>query len=165
MYTGEKMLEFRRLIRSWPLSICNVFFLAPLIMVSCGTTPPRRQYVKEAKQQVTPKEILNSEWTLESYDNKSPDCQLSMKFLDRGQFTIRFKDKLYDGDNLWYVLKDSVIEFHTRPMEKIAWTSDDCEMNPSVFALLLMGDKIVEFEDNKMSLDGTGEKRLVFKKI
>src|SRR5690349_4845192 len=109
----EKMLEFRRLIRSWKLSICNVFLLAPLIFVSCAIMPPKRQYIKQAKQQIAPKEILNSEWTLETYDNKSPDCQLTMKFLDRGQFTIRFKDKVYDGDNLCYVLTDSVIEFHT----------------------------------------------------
>src|SRR5262245_23457759 len=115
--------------------------ILPVLMLSCSLMPPRRQYMSEVKHQNIPREILNSEWALETFDSQAPDCGLTMKFLEKGQFTFTFKGQLYAGDNLWYVVKDSVIEFQTRPLEKIAWTTDDCKMNPSIFALYLLGDK------------------------
>ena len=136
-----------------------------IVMVGCSLMPPRRQYMKTVKRQTIPKEILNTEWTLESFDDKAPDCSLSMKFLERGQFTFRFKDQLYAGDNLWYLVKDSVIEFQMRPLEKIAWTTDNCAMNPSVFALYLMGDQKVVIENDRLTFDTFDKKKFIFKKV
>jgi len=141
-----------------------LIFTFVIMVTGCGLMPPRRQYIKLIRKQAAPKEILNSEWSLESFDNKAPDCSLSLKFLDKGQLTFKFKDHEYRGDFLWYLVKDSLIEFHTRPLEKFAWTSDKCEMNPSAFALYLHGDKKVIIADNKLRFDTFDKKRFVFRK-
>ncbi|CAN5269509.1 hypothetical protein BH09BAC3_BH09BAC3_23630 [soil metagenome] len=134
------------------------------LVVGCAIMPPRRQYIANVKRQTVPNELLKGEWALETFDDKAPDCDVTIRFLDKGQFTFNFKDDLYAGDNLWYLVKDSVIEFHTRPLEKLAWTEDNCEMNPSVFALYLMGDKKVTVIKDKMSFDAFDKKRFVFRK-
>ena len=137
-----------------------------MVMLSdCSLMPPRRQYISDLKQQSIPQELLDCEWRLVSFDNKPPDCTLTLKFLARGQFTFTFKNEIYAGDNLWYVVKGSVIEFHTRPLEKFAWTSDDCEMNPSIFALYLMGDKNVVLYDDKLTFAAFHNKHFVFQKV
>ena len=136
-----------------------------ILIVACSIMPPRRQYIKEVKRQVVPKEILNSEWALETFDNKIPDCNLTMKFLGRGQFEITFKGKVYNGDNLWYLVKGSVIEFHTRPLEKFAWTNNNCEMNPPYFALLIQGSKKMHVTKDKMTIVTSDKKEFVFKKV
>lgn len=136
-----------------------------ILMAGCAIMPPRRQYISAANRQTIPDEILNTEWTLESFEAKIPDCGLSMKFLDKGRFTIKFGDQVLAGDNLWYLMKDGVIEFHTTPLEKIAWTGDNCEMNPSVFALYLMGDKKVTIVNNTLTFDTFDKRGFEFKKV
>jgi hypothetical protein len=133
-----------------------------ILVIGCAVMPPKRQYIKHVKRQVVPKEILNSKWVLETFDGQAPDCVLTMTFLEKGQLTFTFKDRLYNGDELWYLAKDSVIEFHTTPLEKMAWTFDNCKMNPSVFARYLMGDKKVQIADNNLTFD---KKKFVFTKL
>lgn len=86
-----------------------------------------------------------------------------MTFLDKGQFIFKFKDEVYKGENLWYIVKDSsVIEFHTRPLEKMAWTKDECQMNPSVFSLYLAGNKKLTITGSKLSFVTFDKRRFVF---
>jgi len=135
-------------------------------IISCSLLPPRRQYIKEAKRQRIPIEIVNTTWSLESFGNKAPDCSIQMTFLEKGQLTFRFKNELFQGDNLWYIVKeDSTIEFHTRPLEKLTWTSDNCEMNPSIFALYIEGDKKVKIESSKLTFVTLDNQEFVFSKM
>lgn len=120
-------------------------------IMNCSVLPPRRQYIREVKKQKIPKEILNTNWTLESFDHKTPDCSVTMSFLEKGQFIIKFKSELYQGDYLWYIVRDTGIEFHTRPLEKLAWTKDNCETNPSSFALYVHGDKKVSITNDRLT--------------
>ena len=103
------------------LGLISILLLTVLLL-DCGLMPPRRQYIKEAKRQIIPGELLNTRWTLESWDNKVPDCKLTMDFYEKGRFTFKWNDLDFAGDNLWYLVKDSRITFHTRPIEKIVWT-------------------------------------------
>jgi hypothetical protein len=141
-----------------------IIYIVLAVMVSCSLMPPRRQYLKEVKHQTIPKEILNTTWALESFDNKAPDCPITMTFLERGQFTFQFKGELYEGDNLYYLVKDGRIEFHTRPLEKIVWTLDECEMNPNKFALYIQGPKKVNIENDRLKFQWIG-KELIFIKV
>lgn len=133
-----------------------------LLFTACTVLPPRRQYIASLRQSITPKELARVDWVLGAVDAKVPDCAVSIRFLEQGQFTIRFKDRLYEGDNLWYVVKDSTIEFHVRPLEKIAWTQDSCEMNPSSFAFVLMGDHELLLEKDRLTLISRSRQRLIF---
>ncbi|MEO7991519.1 MAG: hypothetical protein ABI663_18345 [Chryseolinea sp.] len=133
--------------------------------ISCGLLPPKRQYIKEAKQQVIPEAILNTYWALQSFDNKPPDCDITIGFLDKGQFIIKFKNDKLDGDHLWYVIKDTEVVIHTRPLEKIAWTSDDCEVNPASFARISLGEKVGKIVSNKLIFVTYDNKELVFNKL
>ena len=108
--------------------------LTTTILVACGLMPPRRQYVKESKQQIIPKELLNTHWTLESWDGKTPDCKLTMDFYAKGRFTFKWNDLDFTGDNLWYIVKDSLVSFQTRPIGKIVWTTEQHELEPDNFA-------------------------------
>ena len=134
-------------------------------IISCSLLPPRRQYIKTVKQQRIPIEILSTSWTLESFGNKVPDCSITMTFLEKGQLTLGFKNELFQGDNLWYIVKDSTIEFHTRPLEKLAWTSDNCEMNPSIFALYIHGSKTIKIESSKLTFIAFDNSEFVFSKV
>lgn len=127
--------------------------------------PPRRQYLSDVKKQVIPANILNSAWTLESIEGQSPNCPITMKLLERGELQLIFKGEVYAGDNLWYMVKDSVIEFHTRPMEKLAWVDDNCEMNPSTFALYLSGEKRVDINDTMLSFFSFDKRKFSFKRL
>jgi hypothetical protein len=67
------------------------------LVIACSLMPPRRQYIKEVKRQVIPKELLNSQWTLETINNKNPDCSLTMRFLDQGELTFTIQGQLFEG--------------------------------------------------------------------
>ena len=86
-------------------------------------------------------------------------------FLDRGKLVFKFKGDLYDGDYLWYIVKDSTITFHTRPLEKLAWTTDNCEMNPSSFALYIQGEKPLDIQEEQLVFMAFDNKELRFKKV
>lgn len=120
-----------------------------LLVTACSLMPPRRQYIKEVKHQIVPEGILNSEWVLETFDNHTSDCNLTIAFLEKGQFTFKVKDELFTGDYLWYQVKDSTIEFHTRPIEKIFWRGFNCEIDPDNFARYLSGEKRIAIEADR----------------
>ena len=147
--------------------IRQIIFLATglTILYSCSLLGPKRQRIKEVGRQTIPKELLNTYWTLETFDNKTPDCEIIMGFLDKGQLVFKFKGELYDGDYLWYIVTDSKINFHTRPLEKLAWTTDNCEMNPSTFALYIQGDKPLNIHDGQLVFMTFDNKELKFKKV
>lgn len=134
-----------------------------LLLQQCGLMPPRRQYNKEAKQQVTPGDLLNTHWTLEAWNNKVPDCKLTMDFYEKGRFTFKWNDLDFDGDNLWYIVNGSQITFQTRPIEKIVWTTEKYELQPDNFALDLSGIKNYKVENDKLILTST-EKIYVFRR-
>jgi hypothetical protein len=138
--------------------------LTTTILVACGLMPPRRQYVKETKLQIIPKELLNTHWTLESWNNKTPDCKLTMDFYDRGRFTFYWNDKAFAGDNLWYIVKDSTITFQTRPIEKIVWTTEKYELAPDNFALDLRGIRNYRVANDRLTLTST-DRTFIFKKM
>ena len=137
--------------------------LTTTILVACGLMPPRRQYLKETKRQIIPKELLNTHWTLESWDGKAPDCKLTMNFYSKGRFTFKWNDLDFAGDNLWYIVKDSAITFQTRPIEKIVWTAEKHELEPDNFALGLRGIKTYRVNNDKLILTST-DKTFIFKK-
>jgi hypothetical protein len=115
--------------------------------------PPRRQYDKESKRQIIPRELLNSQWTLETFENKKSDCNLLMNFYDQGRFTFTLQGHLFEGDYLYYVVKDSIIQFHTRPVDKFAWPTFDCELKPDNLARhLSWRDKRFKIVDDKLFL-------------
>ncbi|HEY0744458.1 MAG TPA: hypothetical protein VGD40_23490 [Chryseosolibacter sp.] len=126
-----------------------------LLLQQCGLMPPRRQYIKEAKQQITPTDLLNTHWTLESWNNKLPDCRLTMDFYEKGRFTFKWNDLDFAGDNLWYIVNGSQITFQTRPIEKIVWTDERYELEPDNFALDLSGIKNYKVENDKLILTST----------
>lgn len=136
-----------------------------ITLYSCVLLEPKRQRIKEVGLQSIPSEILNTYWTLETYDNQKPDCEIIVGFLDKGQLVFKFKGELYDGDYLWYFVKDSVINFHTRPLEKLAWTSDNCEMNPSTFATYIQGDKPFHIQNGKLVFKTFDNRELKFTKV
>jgi hypothetical protein len=126
--------------------------------------PPRRQYIREVKRQAVPTEILNTTWVLESFDHNPPDCGITLNFLPKGQLTFKFKDDLYEGDYLWYFASEDSISFHTRPLEKFAWTSDNCEMNPPHFAMYLESSKLIKRTPDRLFFLYI-DKELVFTKV
>lgn len=138
-------------------------FLTASLLVACGLMPPRRQYIKEAKRQIIPKELLNTHWTLESWDGKAPDCKLTMDFYAKGQFGFKWNDIDFTGDNLWYIVKDSAITFQTRPIEKIVWTTEKHELEPDNFALDLRAIKNFKIVNDKLVLTSK-DKTFIFKK-
>lgn len=135
------------------------------ILSSCSLLEPKRQRIKGVTQQLIPREILNTYWALETFGNQKPDCEIVIGFLERGQLIFKFKDELYDGDYLWYLVKNSTINFHTRPLEKLAWTTDDCVMNPSTFAMYIQGDKPLNIQDGQLVFMTFDNKELRFKKM
>lgn len=155
--TGQKSMRHLQQI--------TVLTTGLMILFSCSLVGPRRQRIKEVGRQQAPEEILNTFWTLETFDNKKPDCEIIIGFLDKGQLVFKFQDKLYDGDYLWYIVRDSVINFHTRPLEKLAWTTDNCEMNPSIFALYIQGDKPLDIQGGTLVFMTFDNKKLRFKKL
>ncbi|GHM99698.1 hypothetical protein WSM22_11880 [Cytophagales bacterium WSM2-2] len=133
--------------------------------------PPRRQYIKEAKRQIIPKEILNTEWFLETYyepfekKSKPSDCNLTIRFLEKGRFTFTSKGHLFQGDNLWYIVRGSAIEVHTRPIDKFAW-SFNCDPEPDHFSRMVSWSiKTFKIVDNKLILSSNNGTELVFKKL
>jgi len=137
--------------------------LLTFLLVDCGLMPPRRQYIKEARRQIIPRDLLNTQWTLESWDNKVPDCKLTMNFYEKGRFTFKWNDLDFAGDNLWYIVKDSAITFQTRPIEKIVWTTEKHELEPDNFALDLRGIKSYRVDNDKLILTST-DKTFIFRK-
>jgi|GEM_PF-3117162 len=135
------------------------------LMIACGLMPPRRQYIKDAKRQTIPKELLNSQWTLETFDNKKSDCSLLINFHDKGQFTFTLQGQLFKGDYLYYVVKDSIIQFHTSPVDKFAWPTFNCELKPDNLARHLRGDKKFKILDNKLTLRTNERTDFIFKKM
>lgn len=133
----------------------------------CGCTliqGPRRQRVKEVRDQQIPETLLNTYWDVVSVDGQQPDCGVSIGLLDKGQLTIVYKDEVYDGNYLWYVVRDADIYFHTRPLYKPAWTSDDCKMNPFVLSLYLESSGAFKIQPDG-TINGQSELgRLVLKK-
>ncbi len=144
------------------------FFLWSMVLLgitSCSVLPPRRQYLSEIKKQDVPAIISNTTWDLVLFDKQIPDCSISFSFLQKGQLILSFKGEHYRGDNLWYLYKDSsTIEFHTRPLEKFAWTKDTCDVNPYRFAFYIQGDKKITFTQDLMSFKTFDNKEMVFKK-
>ena len=138
--------------------------LLSFLLVDCGLMPPRRQYIKEAKRQAIPKDLLNTHWTLESWDNKAPDCKLTMDFYEKGRFTFKWNDLDFTGDNLWYIVRDSTITFQTRPIEKIVWTKERYELEPDNFALDLRGIKNYKVDNDRLILTST-DKTFIFKRL
>lgn len=138
--------------------------LLAVLLLDCGLMPPRRQYVKETKRQIIPGELLNTHWTLEFWNNKLPDCKLTMDFYDKGRFTFKWNDLNFEGDNLWYIVKDSAITFQTRPIEKIVWTTEKHELEPDNFAIYLSGIKNYKVEKGKLTLTSP-EGTFIFKKV
>lgn len=136
-----------------------------IILYSCSLLEPKRQRIKEVGRQSIPSEILNTYWALATFDSQKPDCEIIIGFLDKGQLIFKFKGELYDGDYLWYIVKDSMINFHTRPLEKLAWTSDNCEMNPSTFAMYIQGDKPFYMEDGQLIFKTFDNRELKFKRV
>jgi hypothetical protein len=134
------------------------------LCVDCGLMPPRRQYIKETKRQVIPKELLNTHWTLESWDNKAPDCKLTMDFYEKGRFTFTWNDLDFTGDNLWYIVRGSSITFQTRPIEKIVWTEGRYELAPDNFALDLSGIENYKVDNDRLILTSKG-KIFIFKSL
>jgi hypothetical protein len=145
------------------LGLLSIVFIA-VTLIDCRLMPPRRQYVKETKQQVIPTELLNTHWTLETRDNKSPDCKLTMDFYEKGRFTFTWNDLIFDGDNLWYIIKGSAITFQTRPIEKIVWTTEPYELEPDNFASDLIEIKNYSVDASKLVLTSM-HRTFVFKKL
>jgi hypothetical protein len=141
-----------------------IIFLLTVLLADCGLMPPRRQYIKEAKRQIIPKDLLNTHWTLESWDNKVPDCKLTMDFYDKGRFTFKWNDFDFKGDNLWYIVRDTAITFQTRPIEKVVWTTEKHELEPDNFALYLSEITNYKVENDKLILTST-EKTFIFKRM
>jgi hypothetical protein len=143
----------------------NLGILATLtLMVACSIMPPRRQYVKETKRQTIPNGLLNSRWTLDTFENKKMDCSLSISFYDKGRFTFTIEGQLFKGDNLYYVVKDSTIQFHARPVDKLAWPTFNCEPKPDEFARNLSGDRKFKIVDDKLILWTNNRTDFIFKK-
>ena len=138
--------------------------LLTVLLLDCGLMPPRRQYIKETKRQIIPGDLLNTHWTLESWDNKVPDCKLTMDFYEKGRFTFKWNDLDFKGDNLWYIVKGSTITFQTRPIEKIVWTTEKHELEPDNFALDLRGIKNYKVDNDKLILTST-DKTFIFKRM
>ena len=135
-----------------------------IVLCSCSLLGPKRQRIKEVERQSIPSEILNTYWALERFDSKTPDCEIVVGFLSKGQLVFKFKGELYNGNYLWYIVKDSVINFHTRPLEKLAWTGDNCEMNPSTLAMHIQGEKPFHIKNGQLVFKWF-ESELKFKKL
>jgi hypothetical protein len=134
------------------------------LMIGCAIVPPRRQYIKETKRQIIPKELLDSQWTLDTFENKKLDCSLSISFYDKGRFTFTLQGQLFKGDYLYYIVKDSTIQFHSRPVDKFAWPTFNCEPKPDEFARHLSGDKKFKIVDDKLILRTNSRMDFVFKR-
>ena len=139
--------------------------LATLVLVvGCSLMPPRRQYVKEAKRQIIPKELVNTHWMLESWNDKTPEGKLTMNLYEKGRFTFYYNDLNFDEDNLWYIVRGSNIAFQTRPIEKIVWTDELHGLEPGHFALDLRNITDYKVDDGRLILTSTSTK-FVFIKI
>ena len=144
------------------LGLLNILLLTVLLL-GCGLMPPKRQYVRETKRQVIPGELLNTHWVLQTWDNRVPDCKLTINFCEEGKFTFKWNDLDFAGDNLWYLVKDSFITFQTRPIEKIVWTAETHELAPDNFAMGLSG--ITNYKvDNDMLILSSTDRTYVFKR-
>ena len=147
------------------------------LMIACSLTQPRRKL----NRQVIPKELLNSQWTLETYykvnsdgltiqshDKADSDCSVTIQFLEKGQLTFTIQGHQFKGYNLWYLVKDSIIEFHPGIIEKFAWPSYNCDPKPDTFARDLLSMDKVLIHDKKMTLlphSKKDKRKLVFKKV
>jgi hypothetical protein len=138
--------------------------LTAVILVACGLLPPKRQYIKEIKRQTIPKELLNTHWRLASWDNKTPDCILTIDFYEKGRFTFKWNEIDFTGYNLWYIIKDSTITFQTRPIEKIVWTTEKHELEPDNFALYLRLMKNYKVDNDRLILTST-DRTFIFKRM
>jgi hypothetical protein len=136
-----------------------------ILVVGCAIISPNQQ-PKESRQQIAPKELLNSQWTLESFQGKAPDCNVMIHFLEKGQFTFTIQDQLFKGNYLYYIVKDSVIHFHTQPIDKLAWPTFNCELKPDDFARSLsLSDKKYRIVANQLFLLANDHIDFVFKKM
>ena len=144
---------------------CFLSFLS-IALIGCSLMPPRRQYIAELKAQTVPTEILNTSWEMQSYDHHAPDCSIKINFRPKGQFVFHFKNEEYADDAFWYLMKSNdTIDFHLHPLEKIAWTSDNCQMNPSHFALAMEGSWKLKITSDQLMLVDRSNVEMIFKKI
>ncbi|NOS90824.1 MAG: hypothetical protein HOP30_02775 [Cyclobacteriaceae bacterium] len=121
---------------------------------------------KESRQQVIPKELVNSPWTLVTFQNTSPDCRIVFRFLDKGRFTFTIQNEPFEARYLYYVVKDSTIHFRTRPIDKIVWTNITCQPAPDHFARILSaGDKKYRIVGDQLFLYSNERLDFVFKKM
>ncbi len=105
-----------------------------IYLVGCSIMPPRQQYSKEANRQRIPMELINSQWSLETFRNEKPSCSVFINFYDKGRFTFTHQGQVFQGDHLYYIVRDSTIQFHTRPLDKLAWPEFNCQPKPDDFA-------------------------------
>ncbi len=146
--------------------IKSILLIATIFtLLGCSLFEPKRNRIKEVKLQRIPNEFLNTYWVLETLDNKEPDCKIVIGFLEKGQLVFKFKDENYEGDFMWYIFKNSIIEFHTRPLEKLAWTKDNCKINPSSFSLYIQGERKYKLENNYLVFESFDSKELKFTKL
>ncbi|MBI3219252.1 MAG: hypothetical protein HYZ44_07050 [Bacteroidetes bacterium] len=138
-------------------------FLIGILVVGCAILSPKQP--KESKKQIVPKELLDSQWTLETFQGEAPDCNVMIHFLGKGQLTFTIQDEMFKGDYLYYIVKDSVIKFHTLPVDKLAWPTFPCEPKPDSFARSLsIGDKKFRVIGNQLFLLANDRIEFVFKK-
>jgi hypothetical protein len=145
------------------LGLVSIVFIVA-ILCDCRFIPPKRQYVKETKQQVIPVELLNTRWMLQTWDDKVPDCKLTMGFYEKGRFTFAWNDLKFEGDNLWYIIKGSTITFHTQPIEKIVWTTESHELEPDNFAMYLNDITNYNVDESELILT-SADRTFVFRKL
>jgi hypothetical protein len=139
-------------------------FMVGVLVVGCAIFSPHQP--KESRQQLVPKELLNSQWTLETFQGKAPGCNVLIHFLEKGQLTFTIQDEIFKGKYLYYIVKESSIHFHTRHMDKIAWPNITCQPAPDHFARILSwGDKKYRIMGDQLFLYTNERLDLVFKKI
>lgn len=87
-----------------------------------------------------------------------------MDFYAKGRFTFKWNNLEFTVDNLWYIVKDSLITFQTGPIEKIVWTTEKFELEPDNFAMDLRGIKNYKVDNDKLILTST-ERTFIFRKL
>lgn len=139
-------------------------FMVGILVVGCAIFSPHQP--KESRQQLVPKELLKSQWTLETFQGKAPDCNVLIHFLEKGQLIFTIQDEIFKGKHLYYIVKESSIHFHTRPMDKIAWPSITCQPAPDHIARILSaGEKKYQIVGDQLFLYTNERLDFVFKKI
>jgi hypothetical protein len=138
-----------------------------LITTGCALIPPRRQYIRDVRNQKIPDAILNTTWALVSSNHGVPDCTMTLTFLEKGKLVFVFKNDTLSGDELWYLVKDaSIMEFHLHPTEKIVSTTEvsGCRINPSSVALDLEHDRKFTLVNDILTILTSQDGEFVFRR-